>query len=83
MNLQLQRITEQCDRLSLGAMANNWSDIASQILKQEGSYADFMEQLLQTELLARQERTKATLLKFAGLPAVAGVSVPVLVHCLH
>ena len=70
MNLQLQRITEQCDQLSLGAMANNWSDIATQILKQEGSYADFMEQLLQTELLARQERTKATLLKFAGLPAV-------------
>jgi len=32
------------------------SDIASQILKQEGSYADFMQQLLQTELLARQER---------------------------
>ena len=28
MNLQhqLQRITEQCDQLSLGAMANNWSD---------------------------------------------------------
>ena len=51
-------------------MAINWSDIATQILKQEGSYADFMEQLLQSELLARQERTKATLLKFAGLPAV-------------
>ncbi len=29
MNLQLQRINEQCDQLSLGAMANNWSDIAS------------------------------------------------------
>jgi hypothetical protein len=29
-----------------------------------------MEQLLQTELLARQERTKVTLLEFAGLPAV-------------
>ena len=70
MNLQLQRITEQCNQLFLGAMANNWSDIATQILKQEGSYADFMEQLLQTELLARQERTKATLLKFAGFPAV-------------
>jgi hypothetical protein len=75
MNLQLQRITVQYDQLSLGAMANNWSNIASQILKQEGSYAESMEQLLQTELLARQERTKVTLLKFSALP-VAWTGMP-------
>ncbi len=70
MNLQQQRIAEQCDQLSLNAMANNWSELASQILKKDGSYADFIEQLLQSELMARQERTQSTLLKFAGLPSV-------------
>jgi DNA replication protein DnaC len=70
MNLQQQRITEQCDQLSLNAIATNWSELASQTLKKEGSYADFVEQLLQSELMARQERTKSTLLKFASLPSV-------------
>jgi DNA replication protein DnaC len=70
MNLQQQRIAEQCDQLALNAMATNWSELASQNLKIEGSYADFIEQLLQAELMARQERTQSTLLKFAGLPSV-------------
>lgn len=70
MNLQHQRITEHCEQLSLGAIASHWSDIASRTVKEDGSYADFVEQLLQTELRARQERTKSTLLKFAGLPSV-------------
>ena len=70
MNLQHQRITEHCEQLSLGAIASHWPDIASRTVKEDGSYADFVEQLLQTELRARQERTKSTLLKFAGLPSV-------------
>jgi DNA replication protein DnaC len=70
MNLQQQRIAEQCEQLALNAMATNWSELASQNLKSEGSYADFIEQLLQAELMARQERTQSTLLKFASLPSV-------------
>ncbi|MDT8442561.1 MAG: IS21-like element helper ATPase IstB, partial [Desulfuromonadales bacterium] len=70
MNLQHQRITEHCEQLSLGAIANQWSDIASRTIKDDASYADFVEQLLQAELDARRERTKSTLLKFAGLPSV-------------
>ena len=70
MNLQQQRIAEHCEQLSLKAIANNWSDIASQTLKREGSYADFIEQLLQSELMAKQERTQSTLLKFSSLPSV-------------
>lgn len=70
MNLQHQRITEHCEQLSLGAIASHWPDIASRTVKEDGSYADFVEQLLQTELRARQDRTKSTLLKFAGLPSV-------------
>ncbi|HID36192.1 MAG TPA: AAA family ATPase, partial [Ghiorsea sp.] len=70
MNLQQQRIAEHCEQLSLNAMANNWSELASQTLKKDGSYADFIEQLLQAELMARQERTQSTLLKFSSLPSV-------------
>jgi DNA replication protein DnaC len=70
MNLQYQRITEHCEQLSLGAIASNWSDIASRTIKDDCSYADFVEQLLQAELRTRQKRTKSTLLKFDGLPSV-------------
>jgi len=70
MNLQQQRIAEQCDQLALNAIANNWSELATQTLRKDGSYADFIEQLLQAELMARQERTQSTLLKFASLPSV-------------
>lgn len=34
------------------------------------SYADFIEKLLAEELKAKTQRTKATLLKFAGLPTI-------------
>lgn len=70
MNLQLDRIKQACDMLKLNTLAVEWSAIADKSTSGEASLADFLEQLLQVELDARMQRTRETLLKFAGLPAV-------------
>ena len=70
MNLQLDRIKQACDTLKLNTLAVEWSAIADKSTSGEASLADFLEQLLQVELDARMQRTRETLLKFAGLPAI-------------
>lgn len=70
MNLQHPRITELCQALKLEAIAAVWPHLAQQIATQEGSFADFLEQVLSAETLARTERTRNTLLKLATLPSV-------------
>jgi len=70
MNLQMDRIKQACDMLKLNSIGVEWSAIADQSTSDETSLADFLEQLLQVELDARMQRTRETLLKFAGLPAI-------------
>ena len=70
MNLQSERIADACRQLGLYALPEAWPSIAEHHLAQEGSYADFIEKLLAEELKAKTQRTKATLLKFAGLPNI-------------
>ena len=70
MNLQSERILQACKQLGLYAISDAWPAIAEHHASQEGSYADFVEKLLQEELLAKTERTKQTLMKFAGLPSI-------------
>jgi DNA replication protein DnaC len=70
MNLQMDRIKQACDTLKLNSIGVEWSAIADQSTSNETSLADFLEQLLQVELDARMQRTRETLLKFAGLPAI-------------
>ena len=70
MNLQMDRIQQACETLKLNAVALEWSALADQASGNESSLADFLEQLLHLELDARMQRTRDTLLKFAGLPAI-------------
>lgn len=70
MNLQSERIADACRQLGLYALPEAWPSIAEHHIAQEGSYADFIEKLLAEELKAKAQRTKATLLKFAGLPSI-------------
>jgi DNA replication protein DnaC len=70
MNLQSERIADACRQLGLYALPEAWPSIAEHHIAQEGSYADFIEKLLAEELKAKTQRTKATLLKFAGLPSI-------------
>lgn len=70
MNLQHARIDGLCRTLRLEKIATDWPHLAGQAVQEEVSFADFLEQLLNLEIEARGERTRATLLKLAALPAV-------------
>ena len=70
MNIQSERIADACRQLGLYAIPDAWPVIAKHALSKEQSYADFVERLLTEELKAKTARTKATLLKFAGLPNI-------------
>ncbi|MEL7287171.1 MAG: ATP-binding protein [Pseudomonadota bacterium] len=74
MNLQMERIQQACDSLKLCTLATEWSAIADNAAGKDGSLADFLESLLNVEVEARQQRTRETLLKFAGLPAIKSFS---------
>lgn len=70
MNVQHERIANLCDQLSLSAMTDHYDSLAQQAIQKEQSYVDFLEQLLQTEHQARQQRTRQTLTRLAGFPAI-------------
>lgn len=70
MNLQMQRISAVCEQLKLNTLAVEWPAIAERAAGQDGSLADFLEQVLQVESDARNQRSREALLKFAGLPVV-------------
>jgi DNA replication protein DnaC len=70
MNVQMERIQQACEALKLNTLAIEWSAIADKSASQETTYADFLEQLLQVEMNARQERTREMLLKSSGFPAI-------------
>ena len=53
---------------------NYYKAIADNAAGKEASLADFLEQLLNVELEARRQRTRETLLKFAGLPSIKSFS---------
>lgn len=70
MNLQMARIHQACESLKLDTIAAEWSGLADKLSGTDSSLADFLEQLVTLELAAKQQRTRETLLKFAGLPAL-------------
>jgi DNA replication protein DnaC len=57
MNRQYDRIAYACEQLGLQAIPQSWSRIAQHQMNKEGSYADFIEALLNEEISAKQERT--------------------------
>lgn len=70
MNLQMDRIRHNCETLKLNTIAVEWSAIADKAAGTDNTLADFLEQVLAVELDSRLQRTRDTLLKFAGLPAI-------------
>ena len=70
MNLPVERIQQACIDLKLPAMAREWPAMADRMAGQNASFADFLDALLQVEKAARTQRTRAILLKMAGLPAL-------------
>ncbi len=65
MNLQHARILELCQQLKLERMGVDWAGLAQQAASREQSFADFLEQLLRTEVAARTERSRQSKAKVA------------------
>lgn len=70
MNLQHQRIAALCEQLKMASLAAEWPALAQQAARDEASFADFVEKLLQCESAAREQRKRATLMKLATMPVV-------------
>ncbi|GAO97735.1 transposase/IS protein [Caedimonas varicaedens] len=70
MNLQYQRLQEMCDSLKLISVAQGYSDLAQDAVKNQVRYTDFLEKLLEAEIKERQRRSQRILTKIAGFPAI-------------
>ena len=70
MNLQHQRIAALCEQLKMASLATEWPALAQQAARDEASFADFVEKLLQCESAAREQRKRTTLMKLATMPTV-------------
>lgn len=70
MNLQSERIHELCLALSLSGIGPAYAALAQSAAAAEHSYSDYLEQCLQAEQQARQQRSRSVLVKMAGFPAI-------------
>ena len=70
MSLQHDRIAELCEQLKLSRLGAQWPALAQDAARTEASFADFLEKVLASELVARDERRVSTLLKLATMPAI-------------
>src|SRR4029453_1958120 len=70
MNLQHARIAQLCEQLKFTRLQTVWPDAAQKAAKGDSSFADFLEEVLDAEASARQERKVDMLLKLATMPAI-------------
>ena len=70
MNLQHERIAALCEELRLAAIAENYPTLAQSAVDDSRSFADFLESVLTAEKSARHGRTRSTLTRLAGFPAI-------------
>ena len=70
MTVQDARIAEFCEQLKLIRLASEWPGLAQDAAKTEASFADFLEKLLECEMLGRDERRRATLTRLATMPSI-------------
>ena len=70
MTGQDARIAEFCDQLKLIRLASEWPGLAQDAAKTEASFADFLEKALECEMLGRDERRRAALMRLATLPSI-------------
>lgn len=70
MNLQQERIAQLCQQLKLESVATQYPTLAQEAVRDELPYSDFLEKLLERESRIRLERTRETMLRMAGFPAI-------------
>ena len=69
-DLQHARIAVLCEQLKFTRLQTVWPDAAQKAAKEDSSFADFLERVLDAEARARQERKVDMLMKLATMPTV-------------
>jgi DNA replication protein DnaC len=70
MSLQTERLEMLMQRLGLADMAQSYAALAEQAAQKELPYCDFLEQVLESESHARQERNVKVRTQLAGFPDI-------------
>jgi DNA replication protein DnaC len=70
MNLQHERIAALCEELRLSAVAEHYAPLAQASVEEQKSFADFLESVLSAEKATRHSRTRSTMTRLAGFPAI-------------
>ncbi|MDG0027909.1 IS21-like element helper ATPase IstB [Trinickia sp. Y13] len=70
MNLQQERIDAHCQSLKLEGLMQRYIALANDAAAKQWSFLDFLEQALAHEREMRQLRSRQTLVRMAGFPAI-------------
>jgi DNA replication protein DnaC len=69
-DLQHERIKTLCEHLKFHAVTDAYANLAEAAVQEQRSYVDYLEQVLKAEYDLRQTRSRQTLAKLAGFPAI-------------
>ena len=69
-DLQHERIKTLCEQLKFHAVADVYANLAESAVQEETSYVDYLEQVLKAEHHLRQTRSRQTMARLAGFPAI-------------
>ncbi len=70
MNLQHERISALCEELRMPAIVENYPPLAQSAVDEGKNFAEFLESVLAAEKAARHGRTRSTMTRLAGFPAI-------------
>ncbi|MBC7705640.1 MAG: AAA family ATPase [Rhodoferax sp.] len=70
MSLQHERIAELCEQLKFARLGSDWPALAQDAAREQTSFADFLEKVLASDVVAREERKRVILSRLATMPAV-------------
>lgn len=70
MSLQHERIAELCEQLKFARLGSDWPALAQDAAQAGASFADFLEKVLASEQMAREERKRTVLSRLATMPAI-------------
>ena len=70
MSLQHDRIAELCEQLKFARLGSDWPALAQDAARDGASFADFLENVLASEQVAREERKRTVLMRLATMPSI-------------
>ncbi len=68
--MQHERIVLLCEQLKLATVVDNYSGLAQESAKEQQSFSDFLEKLLDMEYSEKQARSRRMITKMAGFPKI-------------